>query len=340
MNRRHFLASQSLAALALLSAKAGLVRAAPAAGSAGSVIIAESEGHSWAVPFVADAQAFWSKQGLNATTSHFTSGRLTAEAVLAGKADFATTTDSVVALAALQGHKPVVFAEFANSSTQMLVAARKDKGVNQPSDLRGKRIGTFFGSAGHFYLNQYLKLHGLPPKDVSIVNLRPQEMVTALAQGSIDAFNWDWWAADAAARQEGKGNIHVLSTEGVEKVYLSHFLLITNEKTAQEKPAALQAAIRALIDAEAVFKNDFAQAVSVLAERTKGSEEAARNGLERNHTEVQLAPRLIDDLIANGQWAIAEKIAQAPAQTDLRALYTGLIDKSALAAVDPKRVKL
>ncbi|WMD21488.1 NrtA/SsuA/CpmA family ABC transporter substrate-binding protein [Achromobacter seleniivolatilans] len=337
MDRRRFLATQSLTALALLTGTSGL-RLAHAAGI--PVSIAESEGHSWAVPFVADAGSLWAKNGLDASTTHFTSGRLTAEAVLAGKADFATTTDSVVALAALQGHKPVVFAEFANSSTQMLVAARKDKGVNVPADLRGKRIGTFYGSAGHFYLNQYLKLHGLTPKDVQIINLRPQEMVTALAQGSIDAFNWDWWAADAAAKQEGKGNVHVLSTDGVEKVYTSHFLLITNEQTAKAKPAALQAAVRALIDAEAVFKNDFERAVSVLAERTKGSLDASRNGLQRNHTEVQLAPRLIDDLVANAEWAIAEKIAQPPANGDLRALYAGLIDKSALAAVAPARVKL
>jgi len=114
--------------------------------------------------------------------------------------------------------------------------------------------------------------------------------------------------------------------------------LITNEKTAKEKPAALQAAIRALIDAEGVFKKDFNRAVAVLAERTKGTLESSRNGLERNHTEVQLAPRLITDLVANGEWAINEKIAQAPAG-DLRQLYAGLIDTSALKAVDPARVK-
>ena len=336
MDRRRFLALQGLIGAGLVGGLSS--RFAFAAGNT-AVTIAESEGHSWAVPFVADAESLWSRHGLDATTTHFTSGRLTAEAVLAGKADFATTTDSVVALAALQGHKPVVFAEFANSSTQMLVAARKDKGVLKPTDLRGKRIGTFFGSAGHFYLNQYLKLHGLTPKDVSIVNLRPQDMVTALAQGSIDAFNWDWWAADAAAKQEGKGNVHVLSTEGIDKVYTSHFLLITNEKTAKEKPAALQAAIRALIDAEGVFKKDFNRAVAVLADRTKGTLESSRNGLERNHTEVQLAPRLITDLVANGEWAINEKIAQAPAG-DLRKLYASLIDTSALKAVDPSRVKL
>lgn len=335
MDRRRFLAVQGLAAAGLVGGLSS--RLAFAAGNT-AVTIAESEGHSWAVPFVADADGLWARNGLDATTSHFTSGRLTLEAVLAGKADFATTTDSVVALAALQGHKPVVFAEFANSSTQMLVAARKDKGITKPADLRGKRIGTFFGSAGHFYLNQYLKLHGLTPKDVSIVNLRPQDMVSALAQGSIDAFNWDWWAAEAAAKQEGKGNVIVLSTEGVNTVYTSHFLLVTNEKTAKEKPQALQAAVRALIDAESVFKKDFNRAVTVLADRTKGTVESSRNGLERNHTEVQLAPRLIEDLIANGEWAINEKIAQAPA-TDLRTLYKGLIDTSALKAVDPARVK-
>jgi len=172
MDRRRFLAVQGLAAASLVG---GLSSRFAFAAAGTAVTIAESEGHSWAVPFVADAESLWSRHGLNVTTTHFTSGRLTAEAVLAGKADFATTTDSVVALAALQGHKPVVFAEFANSSTQMLVAARKDKGVLKPADLRGKRIGTFFGSAGHFYLNQYLKLHGLTPKDVSIINLRPQD---------------------------------------------------------------------------------------------------------------------------------------------------------------------
>ncbi|WP_159918047.1 ABC transporter substrate-binding protein [Pantoea sp. 18069] len=302
-------------------------------------IFAASEGHSWAVPFVADAQKLWAQEGLDVSNLAFTSGRLSAEAVLAGKADFATTTDSVVALAALQGHKIKVFAEFANSSTQMLVAARRDQGITQPSDLRGKRFATMFGTAGHYFVNRYLRLHGLTPKDVTVINLRPPEMISALAQGSIDAFAWDWWAAEDAAKVEGKGNVQVLSSAGIDKVFQSHFVLVTNEQTAQAKPQVLEAAVRALIGAEQQLAADPEKGAQILAARTRGSIESSRNGLARNATRVQLAPRLLDDLVLGGQWAITEKLAQDNA-ADLRALYRQVIDTRALRAVAPERVQL
>ena len=332
MQRRDFLAAGSALALASSGAWAQQRAQIPA-------VFAASEGHSWAVPFVADAEKLWAKEGLNVTSLGFTSGRLSAEAALAGKADFATTTDSVVALAALQGQKVKVFAEFANSSTQMLVTARRDKGVVQPQDLRGKKFATMFGTAGHYFVNRYLGLHGLTTKDVTVLNLRPPEMISALAQGSIDAFAWDWWAAEDAAKVEGQGNVHVLSSAGIDKVFQSHFVLITNEQTADSKPEVLQAAVRALIGAEQVLNADAEKGAQILAARTRGSIESSRNGLSRNATRVQLAPRLLDDLVLGGQWAISEKLAQAnPAE--LRQLYRQAIDTRALSAVAADRVKL
>lgn len=332
MQRRDFLLGGSVLASGLAWAQTPASKLLPAT-------FAASEGHSWAVPFVADAQKLWGREGLDVTNLAFTSGRLSAEAVLAGKADFATTTDSVVALAALQGHKIRVFAEFANSSTQMLVAARRDQSVVQPADLRGKRFATMFGTAGHYFVNRYLGLHGLTSKDVTIINLRPPEMISALAQGSIDAFAWDWWAAEDAAKVEGKGNVHVLSSAGIEKVFQSHFLLVTNEQIADAKPQVLQAAVRALIGAEQQLKADPEKSAQILAARTRGTIESSRNGLARNATRVQLTPRLLDDLVLGGEWAIGEKLAQANAG-NLRPLYRQLIDTRALQAVAPDRVLL
>ena len=63
----------------------------------------------------------------------------------------------------------------------------KETGVKTKADLRGKRIAFTAGTGSEVYTATLLKSAGLTAKDVTLVNLRPQEMLPALAAGSIDA---------------------------------------------------------------------------------------------------------------------------------------------------------
>ena len=68
------------------------------------------------------------------------------------------------------------------------MVGRADRGINEVSDLKGKTVGTTFGTIAHFYLGRFLELNGLNIQDVNLVNLKtPTEWVDAVVNGSIDA---------------------------------------------------------------------------------------------------------------------------------------------------------
>jgi len=328
LNRRQF--GLGLSGLALSSWGA-------AAHAQERIVIAESQGFSWAVPYLVSSKNYWKNYGIDASTLQFTSGRLAFDAAVAGKAQFATTTDSVVGLAGANGVPAVIVADFTRLSRGMVVAARKDR-VRDPADLKGKRVATTLGSSGHYFLSRYLSLHGLGLKDVKVVNLRGPDAVTALVKGEIDAFAWGFDSGQKAVA-DGGGQIAILSNDNLEKVFVSHYVLAASEATVRANPRLVESAVRSLLDAERLYRTQPQEALALVAERTKATKEATQEGLNTISVGVQLDDRLLDDLVLNAQWAIEAGLATEP-KTDLRALFRQRIYTDALRTVAPDRVKL
>ena len=71
----------------------------------------------------------------------------------------------------------------------MAVVAGAKSGIKSLKELKGKRVGSQFGSATDYvFKSKILPKAGLSEKDVQMVNVRFQNHVAALAAGSIDAF--------------------------------------------------------------------------------------------------------------------------------------------------------
>ncbi|MTH78504.1 taurine ABC transporter substrate-binding protein [Paracoccus aestuariivivens] len=66
------------------------------------------------------------------------------------------------------------------------------KGITDPADIKGKKIATPFVSTAHYSLLTALGHWGVDPAEVSLLNLRPQEIGAAWERGDIDgAYVWD-----------------------------------------------------------------------------------------------------------------------------------------------------
>ncbi len=310
----------------------------PAARAADKIVVAESQGFSWAIPYLVSSKNYWQPQGIEATTLAFTSGRLAFDAVQAGKAQFATTTDSVVGLAGANGVNTVIVAEFTRLSSGMVVAARTDRGIDTPAQLKGKRIATPLGTSGHYFLSRYLSLWGLSLKDVTLVNVGGGDVVSAIGKNGVDAFAWGFDSGQKAVA-DYPGLVRLLPDTGLEKVFVSHYVLTAPESVVRQQPKLVEGAVRALLAAEKFYRGQPQEAVALVAERTKTSVAATQAGFGTMQVGVRLDNRLLDDLVLNGEWAINAGLAQRPKE-DLRTLYKKLVYTDALKAVAPDRVTL
>ncbi|MGD0951243.1 MAG: ABC transporter substrate-binding protein [Methanotrichaceae archaeon] len=68
------------------------------------------------------------------------------------------------------------------------IIGRKDRGIVNVSDLKGKKIGVHRGGGiGEFYLGRFLDLHGISMQNVTLVDIPPSQWVQAITNGSVDA---------------------------------------------------------------------------------------------------------------------------------------------------------
>jgi ABC-type nitrate/sulfonate/bicarbonate transport system substrate-binding protein len=67
------------------------------------------------------------------------------------------------------------------------LVGRKDRGIKNVSDFKGKKIGVAQGTQAEFFLGRFLNLHGISLQDITRVDVQPSQFVDAIANGSVDA---------------------------------------------------------------------------------------------------------------------------------------------------------
>ena len=334
LGRRAFLWGLAASGLATLSgsrtASAQQMKATLAYGSTG---------YTWAVTFVAEALGTWKNAGVDLSVVDFPTGRESMQALLAGSAEFSASTDTPFIFAALQGLKPLILVNYSRYSRDMKIVVRKEGGINPlaPASLKGKKIATRVGTSGQYMLAKYLEMAGLSIKDVTIIDMSPNDMTIATVRGDVDGFSWTSQAAVVADRQ-APGKVAVMTQEGLEKYFQSHQLLLTSERVVREKPQLAAAAVKALFDAEARMASDPNWA-ALIAARVRTTPEEITSATKDFEFKIGFDERFIDDLVAQAEWAIAAGLSKKP-EGDLRAVLRSLVYDGPVKAVHPERVSI
>ncbi|MEE9283224.1 MAG: NrtA/SsuA/CpmA family ABC transporter substrate-binding protein, partial [Nitrososphaerales archaeon] len=154
-------------------------------GTVEKITVANTQEYSTLI-WIAEEQGYFTTNGLDITFIDYQAGKLAADALLAGEADISISAEFVL-----------VSYSFDNTDLRTLgtvdtvenleLVARKDTGIADPGDLKGKTIGITRKSVGEFFLGRFLIFHGLSIADVEVVDLTPKEMVAAISNGDIDA---------------------------------------------------------------------------------------------------------------------------------------------------------
>ncbi len=332
--RRHLLAG-----LAGAGAAALLGHRAIAQQPLKSVLAYGSVGYTWAVPYIAEAAGYFKQQNIELSTSSFESGRDAMQALLSGSADFSASTDTPLVFAALSGLRPVAVANYSRYSRDMKIAVRSDGAVdpNTPASLKGRRIATRIGTSGQYLVARYLELAGLNASEVTIVDLAPTNMATALTRGDIDGFCWSSQTVAVAQRQSG-GKIVEMTFDGIERYFQSHQLLLTTESVIEKKPELIQGTLRALFAAEERIATD-RDWPQLIAERIKTPAADIAQATSTFTFKIGFDQRFIDDLVSQAEWAIAAGLTKPP-KGDLRTLLRSLVVEGPTKALRPDRVTL
>src|SRR5438128_8179329 len=115
--------------------------------------------------------------------------------------------------------------------------------IKTGKDLKGKTIATRVGSTGSWFISEYLKAQGRTDKDVTIKNLDPHILPSALDRGDIDAF-FVWEPYGAQALKISGARVHKLTTA---KGFMNGYLVIGAWKWyLREHPGVAERMLRAM----------------------------------------------------------------------------------------------
>lgn len=122
----------------------------------------------------------------------FSGGGDVIRAMASGDVQMGETGSSPLTAAASQGQDIKLFWISADIADAEALVARNSSGINSMKDLAGKKVATPFVSTAHYQLMAGMKMDGVDPKSVNVMNMRPPEIAAAWERGDIDAtFIWD-----------------------------------------------------------------------------------------------------------------------------------------------------
>jgi taurine transport system substrate-binding protein len=178
------------------------------------------------------------------------------KAMASGDVQIGEAGSSPITAAASQGQDIKLFWILDDIADAEALIARNGSGVNSVKDLAGKKVATPFVSTAHYQLMVGMKLEGVDPKSVNVLNMRPPEIAAAWERGDIDAtFIWD------PVLSKIKGNGKVIATSGSigKKGFPTFDGLIVNAKWAAENEGFMVALVKALIKADDEYRANTAK---------------------------------------------------------------------------------
>lgn len=280
-----------------------------------------------ALAMIAHARGFFAHAGVDVQVKEYKSGQLAMAAFLAGETDVATTADIPIVFESLQRQDFSIIATIGSSDNEPRVIARKDRGINNASDLRGKRIATQKASAVHFFLHMFLLQNGMSTDDIELSFMKADELVQALADGRVDAFSMREPYISQALKAIGD-NAVVFAKPGL---YRKTFNVVAAHHVFKSRPNVAPRVVQALVMAEGFAINYPQEAIAIVAKGLGSTPEEIAAIWPDSNLKVSLDQSLLIGLEDEARWIIGNKLANvghAPS-------YLELVHLDALKAVDP-----
>ncbi len=285
-----------------------------------SVTVAYSPFESSELFLVAEDQQFFARNGLNLTLYRSESGAAALDDMLNGKADMAVSVSEF----------PLVRKAFQNTTARAVaimdkadyiyIVARKDRGIVNPQDLRGKRIGTASGSIAEFHLGRFLFTNGLEIRDVTYVSVKtPPETADDVVEGDLDAAVLAQPYADQARDRLGS-NAVTWPAQNNQPLYA---LVVSTDGYITANPEHIVRFLRALADAEDYTNNHPAESKAIVQRRLEFDPGYMDTVWRQNQFSLSLDQSLILAMEDEARWMIRNNLTDSTAVPDFRKyLYT------------------
>ncbi|WP_423188737.1 ABC transporter substrate-binding protein [Alkalibacterium sp. f15] len=219
---------------------------------------------------------YFEEKGIETNFIVFDSGVDANKALASGSIDFASmgNTNGVIALATDIGTELIWLHEILGEIEGL--AVREASGIEEISNLKGKKIGTTFASTSHYSLLQALNDEGIA-EDVELLDMQTMDIVAAWERGDIDAA-YTWQPSLGKLLEDGK--MILSSAEVAEMGHKTANVLLTRKAFSEQHPEIVADFIEATIAGGDVYRQDPEEASTIVSEALEIDTEDALTQME------------------------------------------------------------
>ena len=276
---------------------------------------------------IADARGFFKDCGVEVEIKKSPTGTSALNAVCKGEAQIGTVVDFAFSWRML--HDPSVRVVASTGEVfESRIVARLDRGIRQPSDLKGRRIGYVPDTISEYSLHCFLVANNISPSDVVAVPVPLLKQADAVVNGEVDAVSaFATYASDA---------IQGLGENGVAWDSQNHiaFNALLAVKEGMNTPReAIARFLKALIMAESFLGSREEEGKSILMRDWGFSPEVIREYWDKTRVKVSLNQSIVTCLQIYSKWLMHRHHMEGDPPD-----VVNFIDTAPLDRVDPKRI--
>lgn len=245
--------------------------------------------------FAGVEKGIFSKHGLDAKVIMYPTGVEEINGLLAG-AQEVNVMGSVPFLAGVSNGLPLVLighlhgdpnrTEYTDN-VSIVAGPKAGIKVGDVAALKGKRVATPFGAGGDGYLLGMLAQNGLKSSDITKLNVKPSDLVTALRNGDADAIAiWEPWASTAIVQVPGSVRVTAGACQGC----YDPGTILTSKKVIAEKAEVLRRFMLAFAEAEQWVRQNFDAAAEIDMRWIPGVDlETMKMAIRRSHFDSRMS---------------------------------------------------
>jgi NitT/TauT family transport system substrate-binding protein len=283
--------------------------------------------------WIAENKGYFQEEGLNVKIEEFGSGRTALATMLnEGNLNMVTVAQTPVVFNSFERSDYVIIGTMVCSDKDVKVLVRRDKGIKNPSDLRGRKVGITKGSTGHFFLALFLAHNNLKLSEVETVDLEAPDLPDALAKGQVDAISaWEPHILNAR-KLLGKKALLLPS----ESIFREDFYFVAKRNFMENNPEILKNFLKAIKKGEQFIQKNREESISIVSQRLKLDKELTASIWSDFNFQLMLDQTILITLEDEARWVIREGLTNKKEVPN----YLDFIYPDALEEVKPEAVTI
>jgi NitT/TauT family transport system substrate-binding protein len=281
---------------------------------------------------VADNQGYFSQNFINVQFKYYDTGLGTLNALLKGEADLAAPVGEYVLVGKIFGDERVMTVGAIDKSDYQVILGRKDHGIADVKDLRGKRLGVIRGTQEEFYLTRFLELQSISLNEITLVDVPLSQSVDAIVSGNIDAGVMVPPYIDDAIQALGN---HAVAWS-VQANQTTQQLVICQSEWITQHTALIKRFLKSLSIAQDYLIHNPDQAKAIIKKRLNLPDKDVTRIWSQNQFGLSLDLSLIAAMEDEARWMIKNNLTtekQVP-------FFNDYIYEDALKAIKPEAVNI